>query len=321
MIKKIVFIVGVGRSGTNLLQGMMNAHENITFPPETQFIRHFITNPSINNKIRKGDNGRVRRKILEDKNLNELNINLKDIIEGSTEGSKLSLIDFYEKLLEAYLIKKKKKIIGDKYPKNIEYLKEIKALFPGAYIVHIIRDPRDVVLSRLKADWSKGRPVFVQALTCREQIKMGRKDGRNLFGENYYELLYENLLENPETELSKVCRFLGIDFDENMLEFNQRAGEIVKNKEKKWKDNLFKPILSSNKNKWMSELKKSQIFQVETICQPIIEDFGYIKSDNKARFYCVPKVFLRALAELSDIVYKVYHTIRYARTKKYLRVV
>ena len=38
-----IFIVGVGRSGTSLLQAMLNAHSKITFTPETHFIKSYLS--------------------------------------------------------------------------------------------------------------------------------------------------------------------------------------------------------------------------------------------------------------------------------------
>ena len=40
-----IFIVGVGRSGTSLLQSMLHAHPYISFLPETHFFRHYVARP------------------------------------------------------------------------------------------------------------------------------------------------------------------------------------------------------------------------------------------------------------------------------------
>jgi hypothetical protein len=318
MIKSPIFIVGVGRSGTTLLQGMMNSHQNITFPPETQFIRNFITQPRTNKKIKKKDFEWVKKTILKDKNLKELNINLNNILEKSVNAGEMSLSDFYKELLVSYSEKKKKELIGDKYPKNIEYLREISMIFPDANIIHIIRDPRDVVLSRLKAHWSKGRPVFIQALTYRLQLKKGRKDGKNYFPNQYYEIFYEDLIENPEKELKKLCEFLKLDFDQNMLQYNKNAKEIVKNEETEWKSNIFKPVISSNKNKWMSQLKKTQVFQIEFLCSQAFNELYYNKSNFKVGFSWLYFLLFYPMAKGADILYAVYQKIKFLKSKKYL---
>ena len=123
-IFKPIFIVGVGRSGTSMLQSMLNTHREITFPPETHFIRSYISE--------KNELENVKEELLSDPNLLKLRLPLKKILERNTK-----LETFYKELLKEYMISQGKKYVGDKDPKNIEYLQLIHNIFPQAIIIHI----------------------------------------------------------------------------------------------------------------------------------------------------------------------------------------
>ena len=94
---KPIFIIGVGRSGTSLLQSMLNAHKDISFPPETHFIRYYL--------IKKYNYDNVKNKLLEDENLKKLNLDLIELVNASN-----SLRDFYVSLLKSYINRKNKRI-------------------------------------------------------------------------------------------------------------------------------------------------------------------------------------------------------------------
>src|SRR5690606_3287517 len=124
-----------------------------------------------------------------DKAFQRLNLNLGSVLAST---SKLSLLNLYEKILDKHLSWKGKTIAGDKDPRNLDFIKSINESFPDARIIHIIRDPRDVVLSRTKADWSKSWPFFMHPAMYNTQIVRGRSLAKELLNERYFELFYED---------------------------------------------------------------------------------------------------------------------------------
>jgi len=244
-----IFILGVGRSGTSLLQSMLNAHSQIAFTPETHFIRYYLS--------KKINWENAKESIVNDKYLHNLDIDISAIL-NNTKNAK----DFYIQALNIYLKKKGKQFIGDKDPKNIEYLKTIKSYFPNALIIHIYRDPRAVIASRLKAEWSKNNPLWQHILAYKAQINYFRKN-RNSFHKNTIDVCYENLLAQPENELKRIVSMLGLQFEEGMLNYFNSANEVVKGKEKAWKENVYKPIMSENTEKWKKELNPKTIAKIE----------------------------------------------------------
>src|SRR5690606_39213043 len=95
-------------------------------------------------------------------------------------------------------------IWGDKTPGYLNQLPLIKAVFPEAKFIHIIRDPRDYSLSVEKA-WNKN--AFRAAERWRYNIEKARSSTHH-FMKDYQEIKYEALLSNPRKELEKICQFL-----------------------------------------------------------------------------------------------------------------
>lgn len=287
---KPIFIVGVGRSGTSLLQSMLNAHKDISFPPETHFIRYYL--------IKKNKFNNVKDKLLEDENLKKLNIDLIELVNNSS-----TLRDFYVSLLKKYINLKDKRFVGDKDPKNVESLKVIKENFPNSTIIHIYRDPRAVIASRIKAKWSMNRPFWQQLLAYKTQLTYGRDVGGRLF-ENYLEIKYEDLLSHPERELSKITKKLGLNFDSGMLEYYKKADEVIVGEEKDWKKNLYRPIMNENIEKWKNELSATQIKTIEVVLEKEMKTLGYENLSNLSQFQKMCNFHIKLFFELMSIVYK-----------------
>lgn len=287
---KPIFIVGVGRSGTSMLQSMLNAHREITFPPETHFIRTYLSRNSEFNS--------VKEEMLNDPNLLKLDIPLKEMIEGTNDFE-----SFYKNLLQEYMYKQGKKHVGDKDPKNIEHMQLIRNVFPQAIIIHIYRDPRAVIASRMKAEWSKGRPLWQHILAYKAQLNYGRKKGRELF-DNYIEIKYEKLLEETVEELKKLCNALELEYDPNMIEFYKSSGDVVQGEEISWKQNCFNPVMLQNIDKWKNELSEEQIKDIEFVLEDEMKLLGYEQTKDSTVSYRLQKQYYKLFIEVINILYK-----------------
>ena len=280
-----IFIVGVGRSGTSLLQAMLNAHSEITFTPETHFIKSYLS--------KKFKLSECKDKILKDKYLKNLNLDLKKNLLNSSDK-----LNFYINILTDYRLKKSKKFVGDKDPKNIEYLKFIKQNFPNCLIIHIFRDPRAVISSRIKAEWSKSRYLWQHILIYKAQLNFFEKN-KNIFGDRYIEIKYEELLKEPKKQLEKILKKMNLNYEENMISFSNVAHEIVKKEELSWKNNLFNSIMIKNINKWKDEMSFEDISIIEKCLFKEMEKCGYDFTTKSKKF----SFFFFLLSKLYQIIY------------------
>lgn len=231
---KPLFIVGVGRSGTSLLQSIVGTHSLIDVVPETSFLRRYALNSKIDWNGIKDDEMLSRQPKLKSALL-------------ACKNDRMALIAAYEDTL----LNNQYHYVLDKDPRLIEFIPLLKQMNSECKIIEIRRDPRDVLASKKKASWSKGRSIISYLMASFIQLSDGKK---HRGGDNVYSLDYEALLKSPEQEIKAICRFLELEFEINMMEFQSTAKKLVQSEELSWKKETLQPINNSNMGKWKSSL-------------------------------------------------------------------
>lgn len=290
-----IYIIGVGRSGTSLLQSMLNAHPNIVFLPETQFLRKYVfkKNSSINKK------NNLQRLLERDEKFKVLDVNLDDLQNKNAIDIYQSVIKNYEQDNSLY--------VGDKDPRLLDYLPQLYELTPQSKIIHIIRDPRDVVLSRTKADWSKHWPFFMHSYLYNAQLLRGSKIGKSVFKENFLEIYYEELLEHPDEILKKITSFLEVPYSDDMLDFGLSAKKLVRKDEMQWKKETLGPLLSKNKNKWKTELTQYQVALIQSNCKDTFKNHSYEKCIVHLKLVEKLSIFIHSIG---NFIFKMLYPLR-----------
>lgn len=306
-------IVGIGRSGTTLLMCMLNEHPDIVTPPEFHFIsQHIAKQPNM--KLFEAS-----ERLKKDQRFARLGLDVEDVIRHFRDQNEPFSPDrLYRSILNTYAYKQKVNIIGDKAPKNIEYLPVLHKVFPQGKIIHLIRDPRDVYLSRIKADWSMSRPDTLQFLAYRVQYDMGRQIGQRLFGDNYLEVHYEELLKQPEIELKRICDLLEVSFSPKMMNFSNSASKLVFSDEMSWKKETFGPLLIKNKDKWFTELSSEKVARIEAACSPVFKDGFYIRSQQRRTLQSILKYPI--LDTYMAILAALYHQFVMVKNRRIIRL-
>ena len=87
---------------------------------------------------------------------------------------------------------------------------------------------------------------------------------------------YEDLLENPAEEIKRICDEIEIDFSTSMINFNENSSSAIKDagKSAMW-SNLKRPIISTNKGKFISGLSQTELEYVEGLCSWWMRHLGY----------------------------------------------
>ncbi len=145
---------------------------------------------------------------------------------------------------------------------NIKLLKE---LFPKALFIHIVRDVRDHCLSNMKA-WNKN--PFRSAQMWTDAIRKCRSDAFNYLKEDYYELNYESLIENPPSILKSVCDFIGVKYESNMAVLHKPSENLGDAKS-------TTSIMRNNKGKWQLEMETNMVREIEKISFSMMKERGY----------------------------------------------
>jgi hypothetical protein len=270
-----IFIVGVGRSGTSLLQSMLATHSQLAVPPETAFLRRFVAARLLSYTHRRGGAEAVEKLLDGDERVRRLELDLANILHGIDWQTRHLDRTIYESLMAAYATTMAKLRFGDKDPRLIEYLPVVSCLWPAAFVIHVVRDPRDVVTSRLKADWAKQRAYWMHAFIYKAQMKLGRQTGPALFGPRYVEVHYEALIARTEEELRRLCAAVQLDFEEGMLSFQGSARRLVTSSELQWKRETLGPVLSDNVGNWRATLSPAAVRTVEAACTDMFDSEEY----------------------------------------------
>lgn len=314
MIRKALFIGGCPRSGTSLLQAIFNSHNRCCSPPETLFLRDYVLNPS--DSFRK--NYKDREFLIETFNnnskLNRLGIPAEEIIEKSEyeSGGYIKPLNIYKRYLEVYVQREKKDILVEGTPSNILHLYQIKKIYPDSYILHLIRDPRDTILSLLKAEFSSkfSSDIYDYAYLYKISYLKGTQVASKKFKDRYFKVLYEDVLTNTKDELIRICKLAGIKFEEQMLEYTENASDVYSKEEEQWKGNVKKDILKNNFNKWKKEMQKEDVILIELICNKIFKSLPYKKSK-----YFNDISLLRYIELMLSAKYRIFK-IRYRKLRK-----
>lgn len=206
------FICGAPKSGTTWLQRLLDAHPSLVCSGEGHFIERLVL-PMF----------QVARQYNQ-----HLQLVAERVYEGRPYYRPLESQDLAPLLRSfiAELMARRAKpatiAIGDKTPRYTEFLNELRSLFPDARFLHVVRDPRDVVVSRLHHAMRAGFPeaLMIGTKTHRELTEKGAEawvKAQELFArfaathpQQCLELRYEDLSGSPRMEIGRTFRFLGV---------------------------------------------------------------------------------------------------------------
>ena len=121
-------------------------------------------------------------------------------------------------------------VVTDKRPDNFLHVGLIKALFPRARIINTVRAPRDNALSiyfQPLAGHLRYATDMASIRHYRGQHDRLMRHWRGLFGEDVITVDYDRLVREPEAQLRPVVRALGLDWDPAMLEFHREGGQVA----------------------------------------------------------------------------------------------
>ncbi len=266
MAQQVLFVTGVGRSGTTVLQSMLHSHSAINFNAETHFFKRYLLPYLLK--------GRVPSKevLAADPYLSRLDKSRHTALLKLPLNTQDSLKEGFELIMGSG---ENTAFIGDKDTEYVRYFPHLKKLYPDAWMIHIIRDPRDVVASRMKTECGAKRSIEFHIAEYRYYIQKVRKEGPALFGNHFLELKYEDLIVNPEEELTKLLNPLGLTYEPGMLEFYKSGNQLVADDEMKWKENVAKPLNAGNFGKWKASLTEHDAALLQVKLEKFFEEMNY----------------------------------------------
>ncbi len=208
-MRKSVFIGGASRSGTTMLGAMLGSHSMMFATPESQFkfdIAPLFDTPTVtSNEIISYLKDHPRFRIW---NLEVDEHSLDTSGHGALMRSVAGQYAGWKNKSEAgYWI--------DHTPVNLRHSDFLNQHYPGCLFIHIIRDGRAVMASQFSLDWGSNDPIFA-ALKWIEPLCVGMAC-ETTFPDRCLRVHYEKLVLNPEEECKRICKFLGVAFEPDMV--------------------------------------------------------------------------------------------------------
>lgn len=259
------FIVASARSGTTFLRLTLNAHPLVAVPPESRFITELWAGE---NEV---DAGAFLRDLAQHKRFIAWELDIADVKKQLGEAKRLPYAQAIGAAYEAYALKKGKKYWGDKTPRYVEHIPFLMERFPDARFIHLVRDGRNVALSYSHVDFGP-KNVARAARLWQRRVGAGIRDGRALARDKYIEIRNEDLARDATIEIKKVCDFLQLDFDPQMLDKDERAkGEVHK------VTHHHTPEASGRKHfsEWQEEMSPADIEVFEAVAGETLSALGY----------------------------------------------
>ena len=198
--KKIIFIVGMPRSGTTLTEQIIAAHNEVIGAGELIYLQSIINKDFFV----------------------ELNLNKQKIIEEGLSEENI-IEESYLKLIDLHRFNSK--IITDKAPQNFRWIGFMKIFFPNCKIIHCSRDAKDNCLSIFKnafaspeMEWSHSQKDIGEYYNLYTKLMNYWKKKLPDF---IYDAKYENIVSNPEEEIKKLINFCDLEWDPDCLNFHK----------------------------------------------------------------------------------------------------
>ncbi|MCY0877398.1 MAG: sulfotransferase [Firmicutes bacterium] len=271
-----VFVVGMPRSGTTLLAGLLNAHSCLAIGPETDYF-NLVWKPL----ERQGGLAQwppiaetlalwFQKPTLRALALPE-ELLLRYFYQLFREGA-LSHRLILATVLKYYAATQHKPYWGEKTPNHFMYVPAIKRIFPEAHVIAIVRDPRDVHLSLSQVPWNRGN-AFNHALQWREYREVAARY-RELYGERFLEVQFEALIQAPGKVLQEITARLGLAFEPQMLERYQQK-PLFDPRQEPWKRRAVAPIDPTNRGKWRHTMTPDELAIFVAVCGRHLTALGY----------------------------------------------
>ncbi|MCC6383989.1 MAG: sulfotransferase [Bacteroidia bacterium] len=271
---QIDFLISSERSGSNLLIKLLDSHSQYCGPMPAHLIRAF------------SHNMKSYRELKETKNTEEFIIDFleffnskigiwqatftKEELTGIHPDNLAQVIKYvYRK--EAELQNKQRVII--KELGTYRFFNYLVENFDQPRFIWLIRDPRDMALS-----WSRSpvhRGDIVRAAYTWNEDQKGTLELYKQYRSVILPVKYEELVSQLNTALYKICNFLGVEAEMQMVGFYRRK-LAVQNAEQteSWK-NLNQQLITDNFNKYKGKLSEEQVRLIEYVCCNGMTALGY----------------------------------------------
>jgi hypothetical protein len=314
-----IFIVGAPRSGTTLLRSILNRHPRIAICGETHFHHYVYTRRRAFGDLR---DLRNRRRLVDEylalKRLrfvtDRAGLREKLLREGNTYR------EFFTCFVKYHTEALGKPRWGEKTPQHALFAETLCDWYPGGTLIHMIRDPRDVVASLQRVPFAANSVVQNAWSWSRHNLAAHRCKDRP----QYLAVCYETLVTDPAREVARICERLGEEYLPSML--NPVENEFLPARVS-WMALAHEPVTTSRLGAWRHDLTVAEVAQVEWAVGRHMETFGYQRAVAPASRLTIARGLSfaaydsarRRLPRLPGALYYLFRPTRLAKEEFWMR--
>merc|ERR1719325_35771 len=265
----LIFIGGVPRSGTTLMRAMLDAHPDVRCGEETRVVPRLL---QMRSHWKKSQKESMR---LEEAGLTD------EVLASAISSFILEVVARHGEPAPR---------LCNKDPFTLKSGNYLRELFPNSKFLFMVRDGRATVhsiISRKVTITGFDLKSYRQSLTKWNSAISAMNDQCEELGSDYcLKVYYEQLILHPRKWLTKILKFLELDWSESVLhhekQINQKGG-ISLSKVERSSDQVIKPVNLDALSKWVGHIPDDVVEDMASIA-PMLAHFGYDPEANPPNY-------------------------------------
>jgi hypothetical protein len=306
------FIVGSGRSGTTLLRLMLCSHSRISIPPETWYLIPLLERFSTERPLTAAEIESAASIITSHYRWPDMKIDAREFRRELSRLTEPCLRDVAQIVHRWRMSAEGKARWGDKTPVYVGIVPQLARLFPDSRFIFLVRDGRDVAKSFQATHWVNrwlhdNTREWSRALECERRWVDSELRARVL------RVHYEKLVVETETTLQQVCRFIGEEFEPQMLMWQGHVDKQVPLRESGIHKKLKLRIDPQGVDRWKREMSAREIFVGEAFMGGHLTRMGYERRFGSPLWgpaFALTRLYCRTVLPLVDIQIRASHFLR-----------
>jgi hypothetical protein len=269
---------------------MLDAHPELTIPPETHFVPELIEAA----EGRDATPEALLATITRQREWGDFGLSEEELLERFRAIEPLNAGDALRAFYSAYAERVGKPRWGEKTPIYVKSMRKIERALPEARFVHVIRDGRDVALS-IRDRAVKEHPIDRIAERWVRRITRAREQAKRL--RHYEEIRYESLILETRPTLARLCEHLELPWDDALLDYHRQSAARLEEMRRELPEAGQRTTLSVERrmatharttekpdprrvSRWREGMDRSDRALFESIAGPLLAELGYATGDG-----------------------------------------
>jgi hypothetical protein len=272
MEKGPVFVAGLERSGTSLMYALLATHPGLAMTRRTNMWTYFYDQYGDLRQSKNFEN--CLSMMMRYKRLVKLKPDPARIRQDFQQSNDKSYARLFALLEEHYAERAGKPRWGDKSLNTERYAAPIFAAYPGARILHMIRDPRDRYASVLKRWQVRRGDVGAGTAMWLSSVNLAQENQQR-YPEQYKVVRYETLAAQTEETLREICDFIDEPYVPEMITMQGARRFREQGSNSSYGQRKPGTISTSSIGRYRQVLSPRQITFIQTIAKQEMKRFDY----------------------------------------------